>query len=193
MFNGVSSELNLYTQLVENNEGIAFARQALPNSDLETTVIPLGIKAAVSKEITFTAEALNLPSGMNVYLEDRQEKTYTRLDETNAKYNATLSESLNGSGRFYIHTSAKSVLSIDSAILESISINKTNNSELKITGLSQGKATVKLFNILGKQMMKTSFESSGSDAISLPNLATGIYIVQLKMASGVLNKKIILE
>jgi hypothetical protein len=67
MFNGVSSELSLYTQLVENNEGIAFTRQALPNSDLETTVIPLGIKATVSKEITFTAEALNLPSGMYVY------------------------------------------------------------------------------------------------------------------------------
>ncbi|QXP63024.1 T9SS type A sorting domain-containing protein [Polaribacter sp. HaHaR_3_91] len=193
MFDGVSSELSLYTQLVENNEGTAFAKQAVPNSDLETTIIPLGIKAAVSKEITFTAEALNLPSGLNVYLEDRQEKTYSRLDEANARYKVTLSESLNGSGRFYIHTSTNSVLSINSAILESIGIYKTNNSKLKITGLSQGKSIVKLFNILGKQMMETSFASSGSDAISLPNLAPGIYIIQLKTASGVLNKKIILE
>ena len=34
-------------------------------------VIPVGIKAAAGKEITFSAEAMNIPDGINVYLEDK--------------------------------------------------------------------------------------------------------------------------
>lgn len=193
MFNGVSSDLRIYTHLVNNNEGIAFARQVLPTSNIEVTLVPVGLKAAANQEITFSAEALNLPSELKVFLEDRQTNTFTRLDEENSKYEITLSDKLDGAGRFFIHTSTSSVLSIDNTLLEGVSVYKTNASTLRIVGLSQGSATVKLFNILGKQMMNTSFETSGSDEISLSNLATGIYIVQLETENGKLNKKIILE
>ena len=95
---------------------------------------------------------------------------------------------INSLGRI-IHTR----FNIDNTILEGVSVYKSNASTLRIVGLSQGKATVKLFNVLGKQMMKTSFETSGSDEVSLSNLATGVYIVQLETENGKLNKKIILE
>jgi hypothetical protein len=192
-FTGVSNEFDVFTQLLENNIGKNYQVQSLPNANLETTVIPVGLKAATGKEITFSAETLNLPSGVNVFLEDRDNNTFTRLNEANAKYEVTLSENLNGTGRFFIHTSAKSALSADSAILEGVSVYKLNASRLRIAGLSQGKATVKLFNVLGKQMIKTSFDSTGSDEISLSKLATGVYIVQLETENGKLNKKIILE
>ncbi len=193
MFNGVSSDLRIFTHLLDNNDGTSIARQALPNSDLESMIIPVGVKAAAGKEISFTAEALNVPDGIKVFLEDRQTNTFTRLDEANTKYEITLSENLNGVGRFYIHTSAKSALSIDNTILETVRIHKLNNSTLRIAGLSQGKASVKLFNLLGKQVMHTSFEATTSKDLSLPNLATGIYIIQLETEGGKLNKKIILE
>jgi hypothetical protein len=64
---------------------------------------------------------------------------------------------------------------------------------LRIVGLQQGKASVKLFNILGKLILNTAFEANGMKNISLPRLAKGIYIVQLETAEGALNKKIILE
>jgi hypothetical protein len=41
--------------------------------------------------------------------------------------------------------------------------------------------------------MNTSFNANGAKEISLPNLAAGIYIVQLETQSGKLNKKIVLE
>ncbi|NCT08966.1 MAG: T9SS type A sorting domain-containing protein [Flavobacteriia bacterium] len=41
--------------------------------------------------------------------------------------------------------------------------------------------------------MQTSFSSSGVKDISLPKLATGMYIIQLETATGKLNKKIVLE
>ena len=41
--------------------------------------------------------------------------------------------------------------------------------------------------------MNSSFEANGVKEISLPNLAKGVYIVQLESEAGKLNKKIILE
>ena len=68
-----------------------------------------------------------------------------------------------------------------------------NNNTLKINGLSNVEASVKMFNILGKQVLNTSFDANGNNEISLPKLATGVYIVQLRSEQGNLNKKIVLE
>lgn len=192
MFNGVPSNLNIYTQLISEDKGVAFAKQALPNSDLETMVVPVGINAIAGKEITIDANITNLPSGLKVYLEDRENNTFVDLSEGN-QFKTTLTADLNGIGRFYLHTKASNVLSTEGIELNDISIYKTNNSTLRITGLTQGKSNVKLFNILGKQVLNTSFTSNGVSDINLPSLATGIYVVQLSTENGMLSKKITLE
>ena len=191
-FTGVANKLDVFTQLLANNQGKNYQVQSLPNSDLASMVIPVGLKSEAGKEITFTAEALNLPDGIKVFLEDRLTNVFTRLDETNSDYKIALTEALNGVGRFYLHTNT-SVLRTDNIELENVSIYKTANSILRIAGLKQVTATVKLFNILGKQVMNSSFKTNGVKDISLPKLATGVYIVQLITESGKLNKKIILE
>ena len=155
-------------------------------------VIPIGINAASGKEITINANAQNLPSGLKVFLEDRQNNTFTQLDEANSNFKTTLTESLNGIGRFYLHTKA-SVLNTSEMTLKNISIYKSNASTLRIVGLSQGKSSFKMLNILGKQVLEKSFISSGVTDISLPKVSTGVYIVQIKNESGTLNKKITLE
>ena len=43
----------------------------------------------LNKEIIISAEALNLPAGVNVFLEDKQTDTFTRLDEANSNYKIT--------------------------------------------------------------------------------------------------------
>jgi hypothetical protein len=192
-FTGVANKMDVFTQLVEGNTGKNYQVQSLPMANIEATVVPVGLISEAGKQIVFSAEMLDLPSDAKVFLEDRQTNTFTRLDEENSKYEVTLSESLNGVGRFFIHTSAKNVLSLDNSILESVSIYKLDNTTLRIAGLPQGKSNVKLFNILGKQMMHTSIEATTSRDISLSNLAKGIYIIQLETENGSLNKKIILE
>ena len=192
LFTGVPSDLSVYTHLLENNDGIAFERQALPNSDLASLVIPIGVKAEANKEITFSAEAMNLPTGIKVFLEDRVHNTFTRLDEANATYKVTLTAALDGVGRFYVHTT-QSALSIDNVTLTGVSIFKANAATLRVTGLTQGKASISLFNVLGKQVMSTSFEATASKDISLPKLARGIYFVKVQTATSELSKKIILE
>ncbi|MEE9407730.1 MAG: T9SS type A sorting domain-containing protein [Polaribacter sp.] len=192
MFDGVASGIRIYTHLIENNEGIAFARQALPNSDLESLVVPVGVKAAANTEITISAEALNVPAGIKVFLEDKVTNTFTRLDETNSKYKITLTDAVNGVGRFYLYTTQSS-LSIKDVALNGVSIFKSDASTIRIAGLPQGKTTVSLFNLLGKKVMTTSFEAKGVKDISLPKLATGIYFAKMQTETGKISKKIILE
>ncbi len=193
VFGGVATNLNVFTDLVANSQGKKYQIQALPNSDYETTVVAVGVKAEAGKEITFTAEAMNLPDGLKVFLEDRATNTIVRLDEANANYKVTVKDAIDGIGRFYLHTKASGVLSTDNVNLDNLSIYTPNNTTLRVAGLSQGKASLKLFNILGKQVMQTSFTSTGVKDIALPKLATGMYIVQLETATGKLNKKIVLE
>ena len=191
-FGGIPNSLSIFTSLLEDNVGKRYQVQSLPNSDYESMVVPVGITAAVNKEITFSAEALNLPEDLKVFLEDTSNNTFTRLDEANATYKVTLDEKLDGVGRFYLHTT-QSALSIDKVTLTGVSIFKTNAATLRVTGLQQGKASISLFNVLGKQVMSTSFEANDNTDISLPKLATGVYFAQVQTATGKLSKKIILE
>ncbi len=84
-------------------------------------------------------------------------------------------------------------MSIDKVTLTGVSIFKANATTLRVTGLQQGKASISLFNVLGKQVMSTSFEANDNTDISLPKLATGVYFAQVQTATGKLSKKIILE
>ena len=60
-------------------------------------------------------------------------------------YTFTTNESLNGIGRFFMHTTSQ-VLDIDDTLLaENISIYKTN---LRIVGIQNGTADLVLFDIL---------------------------------------------
>ena len=155
-------------------------------------VIPVGVISETDKELTFTAEAMNLPADLKIFLEDRQNGIMTRLDEPNTNYKVTLNDTLNGTGRFYLHTS-NSALSIDDIVLTGVRIFTPNKNTLRVLGINSANASVKIFSVLGKKVLEKSFASKGVSDINLPNLYTGIYIVQLNTEAGELNKKIILE
>jgi hypothetical protein len=74
-----------------------------------------------------------------------------------------------------------------------ISIYSSNKENLRIVGVQNGATKVRLYNLLGKQLLNTSFEGNGVNNIALPNFNRGAYIVQLETESGIVNKKIILE
>ena len=186
-----ASSLNVYTQLVSDNKGISFLRQALPNFDFDTMIVPVGVSTAANSEVTFKANVLNIAKGYNVVLEDRQNKVFTSLTDTNSTYTTTVSE-ITTDGRFFLHVTS-SVLSADNEFLNSVSLFTTGNSNVRIVGLQNGNATLQLFNVLGKQVLNTSFKARSTNDISLPALSKGVYIIQLTTASGKLNKKIVLK
>ena len=191
LFNGSSNTFAVYSDLLES-DGKKYQLQSLPNSDYESMVIPIGVIAANGKEITFSAETLNLPSGINVYLEDKLSNTFTKLNETNAYYKITLNEALSGTGRFYLHTKSEA-LSTNDNTLQGTSVFAINNTGLRISGIYSDKAIIKMYSVLGKKVLEESFSSQGNTDFNLPNLTTGIYIVQITTKKGEVNKKIILE
>ena len=155
-------------------------------------VVPVGVDALANAEITISAELNNFPANINVFLEDKLENTFTRLDAT-SNFSTTLSTDVNSTGRFYLHTTSAS-LSTGSVLNNNpVSIYTTTRDNLRIVGVKSGTANVKLFNILGKQVLNTSFEGTGSNDIHLPALSNGVYIVQVKNETGTINKKVIIE
>jgi len=190
-FSGIANKLDIYTHLLENNSGKKYQIQSLPNSELETMIIPVGISSETAKEITFTAESLNLPTEYKVFLEDRLKNVITRLDHVDANYKARVDSGYTD-GRFYIYTRTSKILSSDSEILNSLKIY-VSNKNLKVIGLQKRKASIYLYTILGKEVFNTSIQGASENKISLPKLESGIYFVKLHSEIGSINKKFILE
>ncbi len=193
IFGGEVSNFSVFTEQIEANNGEKLAIQTLPKDNFETMVVPIGVIAEANKEIIFSVNVSNFPTDLKIFIEDKEANTFTRLDEVNTDFKVTPTEDLNGIGRFYLHT-ANSVLTIDkNKTFNNISVYKLNKSTLRVSGLSEEKTAISIFNILGKKVFTTSFIANGVRDVVLPSLSRGIYLVQLKNNSGKLNKKIILE
>lgn len=142
LFGGVVNDFDVFTEAVANGNGKKLGIQSLPNSDLESMVIPVGIIADANKEVTFSANTSNLPGDLKVFLEDRATNTFTRLDEQNSNYKVTFTEAVNRISRFYLHTNS-SALNTKNIALENVSIYTVDKSTLRVVGLLEGKSTIK--------------------------------------------------
>lgn len=190
LFSGVANPFAIYSHLASLENNVHYQVQSVAKTGMESTIIPIGINAAAGKEITIEASISNLPEGLKVFLEDRQNNTFTELN-ANSKFTTIVNSTLNGSGRFYLHTKS-SVLNIENNMLDTISIMRIDSNKLKVNGLTENNASISLFNILGVKVFDDVIKSSSNTIIQLPILATGVYIVKLETTKGKLSKKIIL-
>ncbi|WP_028890706.1 T9SS type A sorting domain-containing protein [Tenacibaculum sp. 47A_GOM-205m] len=192
MFGEDTSGLAIFTELLTNNQGKQLAIQTLPNNDYENMIIPVGLRALSGKEITFSADIKNLPDNLNVYLEDKVNNTFTNLSEK--EYTITLNNNSNSTGQFYLHTSAKSSSPTLPNETKGIELFKPKNSQVIIVkGLQSKNATLKIFSLSGKQVFDTVINSNGYSEISIPKLASGVYLVELVSDLGKIPAKIILD
>ena len=193
MFDGANNSFAVYTHLVSDSDGTNYSLQALPDSNYENMIVPLGINASANTAITFSLESIHIPSGLKIFLEDKEMETITRLDETDSSYVVNTTSDISGVGRFYIHT-ASEVLAIEKETsLGKISIFKTDKQRIRILGLEAAKTTLKLFTVLGKEIIRKEFTAKNIEDVLLPKLSKGVYLLQIKTESGMLNKKIIFE
>ena len=189
IFEDLPAEFSLYTRAVANENGRNLGIQSLPKGDYQNIIVPVGIRAASKSTLAFSASSQNLTEGTYVYLEDRVTNSFTRID--NNTYNVSLSSTLDGVGRFYMHTISSS-LGNDNLTFSGVKIFSLDNRTLRVLGVEQ-QAKLKLYSILGAEVLKTNFIGTGANNLALPYLKTGIYILELDTNKGVLNKKIIIE
>jgi hypothetical protein len=93
--------MDLYTKLLDDN-GVDFAVQCLPLKDYQTFRIPLGLDCPAGGKVRFTAETVDLPEGMEIYLEDKMTGVFSRIDRDKEGYLVTLPDKFKGTGRFYL-------------------------------------------------------------------------------------------
>ncbi len=181
--------LNIYTKLVSDIESKNLAIQTLPNSNFESNIIPVGIKG--DRQIDFKIISQNRPEGINIYLEDRYLNTFTKLEE-NKSISIDLDEGYYGVGRFFLHTSYKT-LTIKNESLQNVNIFISENKTLNIKGVLENITKLIVFDVLGKKLKEIALENNGTNKVSLLNFKNGVYILKLKSKKGMFSKKIFLK
>ena len=182
-----------FTHLVSDSEGVDYDIQSLPTDNYENMIIPVGINAIAGTEITIDASMTDFPEGINVYLEDQDNNSFTLLN-SDSNFTTTLESDLNGIGRFYLHTTSESLSTSDDVLNNNnISIYISSKENLRIVGVQNETANVDIYNILAKKVLSTSFEGNGVNDINLPILAEGIYVIRLSTDKEIINKKVIIQ
>jgi hypothetical protein len=181
------------THLVNDSQGIDFTLQCLPVGMYETIRIPLSVRASANEELTFSAAIENLPTDMDVYLEDTVNNTIEKIN--GGTFHVQLNEAQQGIGRFYLRTS-QTALSIDDILSNTaVSIYTTTRRNLRITGLeNQGNVRVRMYSITGAVVYNNRLaQQQVLDLALSESLKRGVYVVEVSSEKGIQTKKIILE
>lgn len=189
-----AGEFSIFTNLVEDNEGLDIAIQSLPYNDFNAIVIPLGVNAVAESSLTIGLDDnSSLPSNINVYLEDTQDNTLTLLNTTN--YTFTLTDDLVGTGRFFLrYTSETLSLNTDNELNELLIYTNENHQNIIIKGKLNAETKAELYDIQGRLVLnKKLYTSKQTNTIDVASISSGIYIINLEFNKGVISKKIIIN
>lgn len=191
-FGAVGSGFTIYTHLVEDNQ-VDFALQVVPDNSFDTTIIPIGLNADSGTQVTFKANATDLPIGKKVFIEDKLLNTFAELNSSDKVYSVNLSENLNGTGRFFIHTQDNlSTLAVTDFIKSKFTlVASPNTNSIKVFGLIEQPGVMLIYDSLGRKVYTATLKAGTTDEIRVPSLATGVYFVKVKTTTGNYNQKII--
>ena len=187
-FDGAPTDFSIYSELANGNTGKDMAIQSIGLNDVNnSTIIPLGVNANLGEQITIGLNDSNI--SFNVYLEDAVNNTFTLLNTSD--YTLTPSTNLTGTGRFYLRFSA-STLSTSESELDLLQVYSDNHKdEVVINGRILKPSTVTLFDVQGRQMVKSSLETNTiKNTISTSQLSSGVYIVQINNKVSSITKKV---
>lgn len=183
--------LSLYSRLLDDN-GVDFLTQCLPLTGYESYRIPLGLDCTSAGEVSFSLEKTNLPSDMQVYIEDTDNNLITRLDNSGEAYKTYVGEEQKGIGRFFLLTSNQLLTSSKKIEFADYNIFQKNR-KIIIHGNLSGVSQVRLYNIDGRlfHINQQLLEQSVYE-IEAEGLSPGVYIVQLEKYGALQSKKLIL-
>ncbi len=187
-----SDTSGIYTNLVEDNAGIALVNQSLPYNDLNNIIVPLGMNAPQGQQHTVSFVANALPQTINVYLEDNVANTWTLLNT--GDYVFTPAATVNGSGRFFLHFTT-GTLSAEDNELNGLQIYADNISRsIKVKGQLANDTKVSIFDLQGRIVLEQVLNNDvTTNEILVNTLNSGLYIVELQNGRQKLTQKVILE
>ena len=163
---------------------------------MQNTRVPLEIRQNAGQAFRVSMAEADLPQDINVYLEDTLNGTLTSLKDQD--FELVAQSDLSGAERFFIVFKDNSVLSSGDALgMSALNVYKVNKDNfVTIAGISPdlGQIDVSLYNILGMTVREKELNpTTATQRVSTNGLASGLYVVQLRSANQVFNKKIIVE
>jgi hypothetical protein len=192
IWGGEAPEFAMYSHLIQDNSGKAFAIQSMDNTNLSNVTIPLGVNANQGEQLIFGISDSTLPSTVNVYLEDTITNTITLLNDL--EYIITPATALSGTGRFFLIIS-EDTLSTATHNLNNLSIFALNSSkELIVSGQLHEQTTLNLYDIQGRSVIAIQLDTKSlKNRIDISNMSKGVYIINLNSTSYQITQKVVLN
>ncbi|BAO75642.1 GEVED domain-containing protein [Winogradskyella sp. PG-2] len=177
---GSAPSFSLYSHLVEDNEDKAIGVQSIGNTILSDVIIPLGLHVVAGEQATISISETTLNEEVEIYLEDRQNNTFTLLN--NSVYNLNTDIALVGAGRFYLRFTQNSTLNVNKDEFKGIRIYNTNaTNTITVKGHLDNNPTLYIYDLQGRLMKVETLESNrSSNNIHASYLSAGVYVVKLK-------------
>ena len=183
----------LMSRLVEEDEGIGFAINAMGSDALGGVSIPLEVNQLSNVPFRISLEDSSIAPDIEVQLEDRLLETLTLLNDED--FTLTAEEDLIGIGRFYLHL-GNVTLGEDSFANSLASIYKgINDDYITIEGLVNiQKARIKLYNLIGQEIIHKVLSNNQTNyRISTQGIPQGVYVIKLQFENSKITKKLIIN
>jgi hypothetical protein len=180
--------LSLYTIMASEDNGVNFARQALPQSLAGEHKVAAGVDFPGGGEVTFSAKSV--PAGnTRFWLEDRVAGTFTDL--TTTSYTVTLPADTYGSGRFYIIASANTPTAINQPEVSGDNLRIWNSGRrIIIQGEVNEGSFCELFDLQGRKLLWQYLTDDELNAIDLPSGVHGMIMARVTDGQKVITRKL---
>lgn len=155
-----------------------FAIQSIAYADLASLDMPLYLNAPAGETITFSADAANLDPNVHLYLEDREKLLYTCLTD-GATYTTTLSQALQGAGRFYLSTFMTNTGLHEGNGLAFSMVALPGENKIRLTGQFEKTTYVTITDLQGRVLATTTAVAGTEILMGFENQAAGVYIVRI--------------
>lgn len=192
-YQGIAGEFSIFTNLIEDNEGLDIAIQSLPYNDFNDIIVPLGVKAVADGNMIISLDdTSSLPQSVNVYLEDTELNTLTLLN--NQDYIFTSTNNLVGIGRFFLRYSADTLSTVTSGLDNMLIYTDYATDNIVIKGQLTNNSSYMLYDIHGRVILSNALNSSNTvHKINVNPLSTGIYMLKLSNGNTTKTQKLVIR
>ncbi len=187
-----SETLSFYMPVSYFEKGVdseKLAIQGLPTLD-EGRIVGLGIEAKQSGKFTFALDKAEYLENQTIFLHDLL--TDEMVNITKESYSVELDKG-DYEDRFTLRFVGEKVTSISEDLAETgVSIfSHSNQIRINFADLQSAKSNIAVYDLQGKLILSKSNQNTLQTSLELPK--SGIYIVKVENAKGILTKKVYVE
>lgn len=185
----VYPDVDIYTSLVLNDNGVRYIQQALAIPDNNDKIIDVGIDSENGGEVTFSATTV-VPEGYSFILEDYTAGVFT--DMTTDTYTVTLPANTYGTGRFFLHTKYDPQTGIDPVDPDQTDVRIwASQRKVIIKGALSQKAIAEVYDLQGHKVCNIRLTGATINTIDLSSSPDGVYIVVVVDGDRIYRQKVI--